>query len=96
MGRALLPADALALQPLPLPPPQVAPADTCPARPPARAATWRLRLTLRAGAVLATFCLLMLAANAALTFHVVRLAGPTTLGSGGKLTDRTGSLVVGE
>lgn len=67
-----------------------------PLLPPLTAATSRLRHTFTIGAVLLAFCLAMLAANAALTYSVVRMAHETHLHSSGKLTDTTGSLVVGE
>jgi hypothetical protein len=49
-----------------------------------------------AGAGLLAFCMLMLAANACLTYSVIKMSQDTRVHSDGKLTDRTGSHVVGE
>lgn len=46
--------------------------------------------------MLLALCVVMLAANAALTFHVVRMARETRVHSSGKLTDVAGARVVGE
>jgi nitrate/nitrite transporter NarK len=51
---------------------------------------------LAAAALLLAFCVAMLGANAGLTYHVVKMSQETRLESSGKLTDRSGSRVVGE
>jgi hypothetical protein len=60
------------------------------------AAKLRLRSSLMAGAALLAFCMLMLAANACLTYSVIKMSQDTRVHSNGKLTDRTGSHIVGE
>ena len=74
------------------------PADTalCRSCPPRCAAKSRLRYGLIAGGVLLAFCLLMLAANAALTYTVVKMSQETTLNESGVLVNKGGNQVVGE
>jgi hypothetical protein len=55
----------------------------------------KLRRGLIVGGALLLFCLLMLAANAALTFAVVSLSKETSVQSSGVMTTKDGSAVVG-
>jgi len=70
----------------------------CPCRParcPAAAKT-KLRWGLTLGGILLVCCLLMLAANAGLTYAVVSMSRETQVLSTGTLMDRSGQVVVGE
>jgi hypothetical protein len=55
----------------------------------------KLRRGLVAGSILLAFCLLMLAANAALTYAVVAMSKDTSVQAGGVMTARASGEVVG-
>ncbi|EFN58511.1 hypothetical protein CHLNCDRAFT_140571 [Chlorella variabilis] len=55
----------------------------------------RLKWGLISGGILLVFCLLMLAANAALTYTVVRMSQETTVQSSGVMTDKAGNNIIG-
>jgi hypothetical protein len=59
------------------------------------AAKQKLRRGLVAGSILLAFCLLMLAANAALTYAVVAMSKDTSVQAGGVMTARASGEVVG-
>ena len=86
------PSSHIPAQPLWLTAPPPPPA--CPPLP--AAAHLKVRYYLGAAALLLAFCLAMLGANAGLTYHVVKMSQETRLEASGKLTDRSGSRVVGE
>ena len=60
------------------------------------AAKKKLKWGLIIGGALLVFCLLMLAANAALTYVVVSMSKDTSVQTSGVMTDKSGSTVVGE
>ena len=76
--------------------PRPAPLRPPPSITPSAAAHLKVKYHLAAAALLLAFCVAMLGANAGLTYHVVKMSQETRLESSGKLTDRSGSRVVGE